>query len=64
MPYVLMFGTMAIALMFAFTLAGLNMSLARSFRRLQKAEKDRASGPGWPSSIHLDLVIADKPSAP
>ncbi len=43
--YVRMFGTMAIALMFAFTLAGLNVYLARSFRRLQKAERDRAAGP-------------------
>ena len=43
--YVRIFGTMAIALMFAFTLAGLNVYLARSFRRLQKAEEERALGP-------------------
>jgi hypothetical protein len=43
--YVRLFGTMAIALLFAFTLAGLNAYLAKSFRRLQKAEEDRASGP-------------------
>ena len=40
-----MFGTLPVAFLLAFTLAGLNVYLARSFRRQQKAEKERASGP-------------------
>ncbi len=43
--YVRMFGTLPVAFLLAFTLAGLNVYLARSFRRQQKAEKERTSGP-------------------
>ena len=42
--YVRLFGTMPVAFLFAFTLAGLNVYLARSFRRMKKAEEERASG--------------------
>jgi hypothetical protein len=34
-----------VAFLLAFTLAGLNVLLARSFRRMLKAEQERASGP-------------------
>ena len=43
--YVRTFGTMVVAFVFAFTIAGLNVSLARSFRRLRRAEEERVSVP-------------------
>src|SRR5205085_6534806 len=43
--YARVFGTERVAFLLAFTLAGLNVMLARSFRRALKAEKERASAP-------------------
>jgi len=41
--YARVFGTERIAFLLTFTLAGLNVMLAASFRRALKAEKERAS---------------------
>jgi hypothetical protein len=43
--YARVFGTERVAFLLAFTLAGLNVLLARSFRRKLKREEERASGP-------------------
>ncbi len=43
--YARVFGTERIAFLLAFTLSGLNVLLARSFRRMLKAERERAAGP-------------------
>lgn len=43
--YARVFGTVKVALLLAFTLAGLNVYLAKSFRRMLEAEAQQASGP-------------------
>ena len=43
--YVRLFGTMGIALMLAFTYAGHNVFIAKSFRRMLKAERERRAEP-------------------
>jgi hypothetical protein len=43
--YARVFGTVKVAFLFAFTLAGLNVFLARSFGRMLKSEKKRDAGP-------------------